>query len=148
MDRVQKQISEKLEFSASWFAPEEIESVTSEGGAYILLLRLEKPVNIVLPGQVQGQLLPGWFAYAGSARNKGGIRARLRHHFRANKKQHWHIDRLTMKATWMAALPVPAGDECNLLSQLLQSPGFYVAINGFGSSDCGICESHLLAASR
>ncbi len=148
MDHIQKQISEQLDFSACWFTPEEIDSITNEGGAYILLLRLAKRVNINLPGQVHHQLLPGWFVYTGSARNKGGVRARLKHHFRPDKKPHWHIDKLTMNAAAMAALPVPAGVECNLLSQLIQSPGFTIALKGFGSSDCNICESHLLAVIR
>ena len=113
-------------------------------GAYILLLRLDVAVYISLARHPGAQLPPGCYAYAGSARGKGGMRGRLRHHFRSSKKQHWHIDRLTLNACGIAALPVADGNECDLLARLLQLPGFGVVIKGFGASDCKICESHLL----
>jgi Uri superfamily endonuclease len=148
LEHIQKQIIEAIGVSGRWFTPREVKSITNVPGAYILLLRLDESVNVCLPRQVCRQLLAGWYAYSGSARNKGGIRARLIHHFNENKKQHWHIDRLTINAARMAALPVADGDECNLLGKLIQLPDCDVVIKGFGSSDCRNCESHLLAVSE
>ena len=129
----------------TWFAPEALDEIPDSKGAYILLLRLSKPVELALPRLAQTSCLPGWFAYAGSANGPGGIRARVRRHFRPHKKLHWHIDRLTEEAAEIAALPVVGGDECQLIGRLHDCPGFHVAAKGFGSSDCRTCDSHLLA---
>jgi Uri superfamily endonuclease len=147
LEHLQKQIAEEIEAPTRWFTAQEVKSITIVPGAYILLLRLDVCVKICLPREVCGQLLPGWYAYSGSARNKGGIRARLIHHFNKSKKQHWHIDQLTINSVRMVALPVVGGDECNLLGKLIQLPGCDVVIQGFGSSDCRNCESHLLTVS-
>ena len=59
---------------------------------------------------------------------------------------HWHIDRLTVDAVETAVLAVMDGNECQLVSQLIDSEGFTVAVLGFGCTDCRSCESHLLVA--
>ncbi len=113
-------------------------------GAYLLLLRLSKEVTITLPGRPETSLCAGNYVYCGSARGSGGIAARLKRHFCAEKKLHWHVDRLTLQSEEMAALAIPAGDECDLAAHLLRSKRFEVAVEGFGSSDCRLCRSHLL----
>lgn len=113
-------------------------------GAYLLLLRLPTDLSITLPNRPEGRLRAGDYVYCGSARGGGGIAARLKRHFRQDKKLHWHVDRLTTRAAAMAALAVPEGDECRLATQLLQSGRFEIAMVGFGSSDCRQCKSHLL----
>lgn len=129
----------------TWFTPASIDAVPDSKGAYILLLRLDEPVEISPSTTAQVTLLPGWFAYAGSARGPGGIQARVRRHFRYHKKLHWHIDRLTTRAAEIAALPVPGGHECELVRKLHSRPGLQATVKGFGSSDCRACNSHLLA---
>lgn len=57
---------------------------------------------------------------------------------------HWHVDRLTVAAARIAALPVVGGGECGLVGLMLRSPGFEVALAGFGNTDCRACETHLL----
>jgi Uri superfamily endonuclease len=114
------------------------------GGAYVLVLRLKKAIHIELPRVVSDQVMPGWYIYAGSARGRGGVRARVQRHFRHDKTTHWHIDRLTVHAVEMAALAVADGQECELVDSLLNSHRFEVAVPGFGSTDCSRCESHLL----
>ncbi len=91
--------------------------------------------------------MPGWYFYVGSARGSGGIRARVRRHFRHKKTAHWHIDRLTKEAVEMVALAVADGHECELSGKLLKSRRFKVAAADFGSTDGRICESHLLNTS-
>jgi hypothetical protein len=44
-------------------------------------------------------ILPGHYAYVGSARGLGGIRARVGHHLESAAAPHWHIDYLLGVAT-------------------------------------------------
>ena len=131
--------------SGLWVTPDEIGAMADFAGAYVLVLRLEEPIRIEFPRVASDRLMPGWYAYVGSARGSGGLRARIRRHFRSDKTAHWHIDRLTVQAVELAALAVADGDECDLADKLLESLRFEVAAAGFGSTDCRRCKSHLLA---
>lgn len=113
-------------------------------GAYLILLRLDRPFAVDIPRLDRHILPPGWYAYAGSARGSGGLRARIGRHLKTGKPVHWHIDRLTPAAAAIVALAYPAGEECALISALLSRGGFAVPIPGFGASDCRACVSHLL----
>lgn len=110
-------------------------------GAYLLLIALPVPLCVVLPHRRATTLPPGRYLYAGSARGPGGLRARLARHLRADKKPHWHIDRLTAAGTVEGAWVIPGGSECALVAALAHLP---VPLPGFGSSDCRTCVSHLL----
>lgn len=112
-------------------------------GAYLLLIALGHPLQFEL-GRRPLRFGPGLYAYAGSARGPGGIRARLARHFRREKKLHWHVDRLTTAAARVSALAIAGGAECNVAARLAASRRFVFAHPGFGSSDCRKCESHLL----
>ena len=128
--------------SGHWNGPDEIEVVSK--GAYLLAIRIDRTQAIALPAGLVGPLDPGWYIYAGNARGPGGIAARVRRHFRTSKKIHWHIDRLTVAASEIMALAVPGGSECELVARLVGSGRFATAIEGFGSSDCRLCQSHLM----
>jgi Uri superfamily endonuclease len=130
-----------------WVKPDEIGKMPDRRGAYVLVLRLDEPIHIEFPRVACDQLIPGWYVYLGSARGSGGIRARVKRHFQHRKKAHWHIDRLTVRAVEMAALAVVDGYECELVGKLLESLQFKVAAAGFGSTDCRLCEGHLLTKS-
>lgn len=130
--------------SGHWVTPDGIGKTPTFGGAYVLVLRLDKAIHIEFSRVTFDQLVPGSYIYVGSARGSGGIRARIKRHFRYDKKAHWHIDWLTMHAVEMAALAVADGHECELVDTLLNSHRFEVAVPGFGSTDCSRCESHLL----
>lgn len=124
-------------------SPESIEEAPGEGGAYLLLIHLANPVDVAI-GKVRGRLPAGWYAYAGSARGPGGLRARLRRHFRREKSLHWHVDRLTIVGDRLAAMAVPGGSECALAGRLGEAGLAAPALAGFGSSDCATCPAHLL----
>jgi len=113
-------------------------------GAYILLIHLKNSLTLDLPRLLADSVGPGWYAYAGSAYGPGGLPARLARHERKTKRLHWHIDRLTIHAR-PYAIPIVDGNECAIVSALLTSDRFYIPIPGFGSTDCRICRSHLLA---
>ena len=124
-----------------WVIPGQAETLGAEKGAYALVLHLEEPV-----GFNQTSLRPGLYVYLGSARGPGGLGARLKRHFQAEKKIHWHIDRLTTATGKIAASAIVGGDECDLVAKLLRQPKFECAATGFGSTDCRVCQSHLLRA--
>ena len=124
--------------------PDEIEAIGSQRGAYLLVLRVPRRVELQSLKRPCRFAAPGSYVYAGSAYGPGGLAARLRRHMWPKKTMHWHIDKLTVKADAMAALAVPGGDECMLVEALLSGGRFRVAIPGFGSSDCRNCEGHLL----
>lgn len=113
-------------------------------GAYILLIHLRNSLIMDLPRLSADSIDPGWYVYAGNAYGPGGLQARLARHERKTKRLHWHIDRLTVHAR-PHAIPIVDGKECTIVEALLTSDRFHVPIPGFGSTDCQICRSHLLA---
>jgi Uri superfamily endonuclease len=130
--------------SGSWAGREDVDAIPSYAGAYLLILQLGKPILVDLRKAGSVHLAAGWYVYAGSAWGSGGLRARIGRHFRQRKKPHWHIDRLTLKAVELSAIVVPNARECDLVAKLAMSDHFKSAVAGFGSTDCRICESHLL----
>jgi Uri superfamily endonuclease len=122
---------------------ETLSTAPNEVGAYAVLLRLPKSFRFERP-RFSHDFSTGWYVYAGSAYGPGGIRARLCRHFKKNKKPHWHVDHLTALAEDMHAIAVLAGSECEIAAKLAGTRAFKPVADGFGSSDCKICRSHLL----
>jgi Uri superfamily endonuclease len=116
-------------------------------GAYILIVDLPEKTVLSIR-RFQGTVLePGRYAYFGSARGPGGIKARCRRHLRKDKKLHWHIDHLTVHASSLKVAAVPGGNECQLAASLLADSTNQIPLPGFGSSDCKTCKSHLFRIS-
>ncbi|WP_083914715.1 DNA/RNA nuclease SfsA [Alkalispirochaeta alkalica] len=145
-----------IPLGVSWEGPGEIaslrtdmtlpwEAITShldDRGCYAILLHL--PREQLIPTGALGTVRypPGWYLYAGSARQ--GLQARInRHRRRGRKKLHWHIDYLREEASWVEAFPFrgPGLDEATLVEAFL--PLADRSIPRFGASDSP-CESHLL----
>ncbi|MBC8158850.1 MAG: GIY-YIG nuclease family protein [Rhodospirillales bacterium] len=115
-------------------------------GAYALHILLDKAVP--LPGRWSGRRMEaGEYLYFGSARGPGGIRARCARHFRSDKKRHWHVDWLTIVTENLRAVAFPNGSECDLTTRALEMPDVSISVDGFGSSDCRRCKTHLLTLS-
>jgi Uri superfamily endonuclease len=113
-------------------------------GAYVLLFNMAEESRLEI-GKFQGAVIkPGHYAYAGSARGPGGIRARCRRHLSKNKKLHWHIDHLTNAAQGIQVAAYPNGNECALAAKILKAGNCDMPLAGFGSSDCRTCKSHLI----
>ncbi len=121
-----------------------VEKIPDAPGAYALALHLANPVDLDLKSVAAERVRAGWHIYVGSARGPGGLRARLRRHFRKDKKVHWHIDRLTVTALEMCAAVTGDSIECELVARLLAAGGLTCETPGFGSSDCLTCPGHLL----
>lgn len=111
-------------------------------GAYILLIKVRSQLSIGY-GKRSAVLAPGWYIYAGSANGPGGLRARLGRHFKKAKPVRWHVDQLTI-TNEVRAIAMPGWSECALVAALCKSGRFSPPLEGFGSSDCRTCESHLL----
>ena len=114
-------------------------------GAYVLIMESRRPITVTIGSLTETILPPGRYAYAGSARGPGGIRARVARHLRKDKKLHWHIDRITTAAKITEVRTYPGGHECALVAELMTQPGSHHPISKFGSSDCRACASHFIA---
>lgn len=94
-------------------------------------------------GQVRFQR--GVYVYAGSALS--GLDPRLTRHARREKKVHWHVDVLTVRAECSVIGAVTFGpggpSECDIVEALATLPWARVSPPGFGSSDHD-CPGHLV----
>jgi Uri superfamily endonuclease len=118
-------------------------------GNYLLHLHLEQSCSIsTLRGQACA-LPAGYYLYIGSAFGSGGLRARLARHLRHEKKMHWHIDYLLVRAKVVAAWEIELAEsrEHEIARFLSVQKQFFCAIPRFGASDCS-CETHLFRLPR
>ena len=123
------------------------DSLPAGPGAYVLILEVERALPVRIAKLPRIHLPPGRYAYVGSAKGPGGIRARIRRHLRPRKKAHWHVDHLTAAAAVSAVVVHPGAEECDIVDGLLAEHGTTTPVEGFGSSDCKRCAAHLLALS-
>ena len=114
-------------------------------GAYVLLIELVAPLALDIATLPRAVLPPGRYAYCGSAKGPGGLRARVARHRRGGKPQHWHVDRLTAAGRIVSVHAEPGGGECDLAARLRALAGASVPVPGFGSSDCRTCPAHLIS---
>jgi Uri superfamily endonuclease len=96
-------------------------------------------------------ILPGFYAYVGSAFGSGGLRARIGHHLESTAAPHWHIDYLLQIArpveVWFSTHNRKR--ERHWADLLEEMPGFSVPIPRFGSSDYHRTRSsHLFYSKR
>jgi len=115
------------------------DAAPSESGAYALLIALDSPLEVTA-GRRRATLPQGVYVYCGSAKGAGGLRARLARHMRRDKPSHWHVDQVTAAGRTVGAWVFPGASECEVNDALAALP---IPIEGFGSSDCKRCRSHL-----
>tara|TARA_R110002072_G_scaffold122455_2_gene256997 strand:+ start:1153 stop:1662 length:510 start_codon:yes stop_codon:yes gene_type:complete len=122
-----------------------LDSLPRDGGAYALVMDLDRRLALPIGRQQVHSLAPGRYLYAGSAYGPGGIRARVARHARRDKSLRWHVDHLTVAVgvSWVVALP--GGRECDIVATLIRDASIGQPIPGFGASDCRRCRAHLLA---
>ena len=104
-------------------------------------IELTDKAAVMLSGRMPIALPAGRYLYCGSAKGRGGLKARLSRHMRRGKSVRWHVDQLTEQGFVIGAWIFPGGDECRLVQICSHLP---MPIAGFGSSDCATCRSHLL----
>lgn len=112
-----------------------LEQEARDGGAYLVLLRLDREARVR-----DFDLGAGYYAYVGSARR--GLDKRLARHRRKRKRFHWHIDYLREQAEFVQAIPIRSSQdlECRLAASTEEVADW--SVRGFGCSDCS-CQSHL-----
>jgi Uri superfamily endonuclease len=106
-------------------------------GAYILIASVAQTKRLTIGRLGEFIIIPGFYAYVGSACGHGGIRARVSHHLESIAQPHWHIDYLLGFATpievWCAISDRKL--EQDWAKMLQDSPKFHTPISRFGSSD-------------
>ena len=69
-----------------------------EKGTYILIANVSQVRRLQVGSLGRFDVIPGFYAYVGSAFGAGGLRARLGHHLASAAEPHWHIDYLLQVA--------------------------------------------------
>ena len=120
-------------------------------GTYILILRVPQMKRLEIGRLGAFDIVPGYYAYLGSAFGPGGIRARVGHHLEPVDQPHWHIDWLLSVAlpleVWYAASDRKL--EHDWAELLRDAPQFRTPIPRFGSSDYRrSTPSHLFYSKR
>ncbi|MCD6449294.1 MAG: DUF123 domain-containing protein [Thermotogaceae bacterium] len=98
-------------------------------GSYILILKLEREVEILRPKKTV--LRPGYYVYVGSAMNS--LTGRVKRHLSKSKKIHWHIDQLTVQSKIIGVYMFVGLKIEETLSEFFSR--YLENIDGFGSSD-------------
>jgi Uri superfamily endonuclease len=120
-------------------------------GTYVLIAFAPRMKRLAIGRLGIYDLIPGFYAYVGSAFGPGGLRARLQHHLESVAQPHWHIDYLLGHAEPAEVWYALSGRklEQDLAELLKQSPGFRMPIPRFGSSDYRRSRtSHLFYSKR
>jgi Uri superfamily endonuclease len=120
-------------------------------GTYILIARVSQMKRLGIGSLGEFDIIPGFYAYVGSAFGSGGLRARLGHHLESTAEPHWHIDYLLQIADpieiWLTTADRKL--EKHWAELLEDAPGFRVPIPRFGSSDYHRSQaSHLFYSKR
>ena len=106
-------------------------------GTYILIAQVSQMKRLEIGRLGKCDIIPGVYAYVGSAFGSGGLCARLGHHLESTAEPHWHIDYLLQVADpieiWLTTADRKL--EKHWAELLEDALGFRVPIPRFGSSD-------------
>jgi Uri superfamily endonuclease len=120
-------------------------------GTYILIARVSQMKRLGIGSLGEFDIIPGFYAYVGSAFGSGGLRARVGHHLESTAELHWHIDYLLQVAIPVEVWFTTAGRKLeHRWAELLEdAPRCRVPILRFGSSDYHRSRSsHLFYSKR
>jgi Uri superfamily endonuclease len=111
--------------------------IPDQKGTYILIASVAQGQRLVIGRLGEFEIVPGFYAYVGSAFGSGGLRARLGHHLGSRAKPHWHIDYLLRVAQPVEIWYSTAARrlEHDWVDILEQAPQFRIPIPRFGASD-------------
>jgi Uri superfamily endonuclease len=111
--------------------------IPEDKGTYVLIAAVSQMKRLEIGRLGQFDIVPGFYAYVGSAFGAGGLRARLEHHLESSAAPHWHIDYLLQVATpvevWFSTADRKL--EHNWADLLRHTSFFRCPIPRFGSSD-------------
>ncbi len=127
-------------------------------GSYALVLCLQHPINLPVGRLGVFTFPPAHYIYFGSACGPGGLRARLQRHILGSARPHWHIDFFRNTSTLHSVFFLPAKShpassplslECAWSQAAAVMPSAFIAVPGFGASDCRQgCPAHLVGLSE
>ena len=122
-----------------------------EKGTYVLIASVGQMKRIQIGQLGKFDIVPGFYAYVGSAFGAGGLCARISHHLESTAAPHWHIDCLMQVAepveVWFATSSQKL--EHHWADLLEKAPQFRIPIPRFGSSDYHRSRSsHLFYSKR
>jgi Uri superfamily endonuclease len=108
-----------------------------EKGTYVLVASVPQMRRIEIGRLGRFDIIPGFYAYIGSAFGTGGLRARIGHHLESTADPHWHIDYLLQVAQPVEVWYTTANQrlEHHWADLLENSSKFRIPIPRFGSSD-------------
>lgn len=121
--------------------------ISKEKGYYILLIHINRDLDIKVGSLGLTRFKRGFYLYIGSALGRGGLYARIKRYLKRIKKPHWHIDYLLMnenvsiRAIWYLEQRESSMDLESLISRNLNKVLEF--IRGFGCSDKPGDLSHL-----
>lgn len=123
----------------------------NEKGTYVLIVSVSQVKRIDIGQLGRFDIVPGSYAYVGSAFGAGGLAARIGHHLESTAAPHWHIDYLLQIAQpveiWYTMVHQKL--EHHWAELLAQTPQFRIPIARFGSSDYHRSRSsHLFYSKR
>jgi Uri superfamily endonuclease len=106
-------------------------------GTYILIASVAQMKRLEIGSLGAFDIVPGFYAYVGSAFGAGGLRARVGHHLESTAAPHWHIDYLLGIAepveVWFSTASQKL--ECHWAGLFEKASNFRTPIARFGSSD-------------
>jgi len=120
-------------------------------GTYVLIASVAQMKRLEIGRLGAYDIVPGFYAYVGTAFGAGGLRARLGHHLESTAAPHWHIDYLLGVAEPVEVWYTTAKQklEHHWAELLEEAPHFRVPIPRFGSSDYHRSRSsHLFYSKR
>ncbi len=109
-------------------------------------MKLTKDSVITIGALGEKLFRKGYYIYTGSSMKN--LKQRVERHKRKQKKMHWHIDYLlqnnNLEIIEIKVFPSFRREECERNLILQSMPESEIPVNGFGSSDCSKCTSHLI----
>jgi Uri superfamily endonuclease len=106
-------------------------------GTYVLIASVVQMKRLEIGRLGAYDIVPGFYAYVGSAFGSGGLRARVGHHLESTAAPHWHVDYLLGIAepieVWFSTASQKL--EHHWAGLLERAPNFRIPIVRFGSSD-------------
>jgi Uri superfamily endonuclease len=110
-------------------------------GIYVLIIRVNKDVNVNIGALGRKTFAKGLYAYVGSAQTN--LEQRVKRHLKREKHLFWHIDYLlandAAEITQVLFKQADKTEECKTANRIGENG---TPIAGFGCSDCH-CKSHL-----
>ena len=120
-------------------------------GTYVLISSVGQMKRIEVGRLGAFDIVPGYYAYVGSAFGTGGLCARIGHHLESTAAPHWHLDYLLQVAQPVEVWYTTANQklEHSWAELLERAPRFRIPIPRFGSSDYHRSRSsHLFYSKR